>query len=166
MWNVVGFFYPQWITMHGQPHIRFFYVSSTLCCQQLRILMNNTFITPYDNMLLHYCSSKVYLEWRAWILFHYVILRSWYSSRVRWILKNCRSKRSFAFSSAELCMLGRKWQCVISVTFNNSFGSKSPYMELEICLGKSGQDVAMSPYFICVFSLLKILRTICKRSAP
>jgi hypothetical protein len=32
-------------------------------------------------------------------------------------------------------------------------------MEHEMCLGKSGQDLAMSPYFICVFSLLKVLRT-------
>jgi len=35
-------------------------------------------------------------------------------------------------------------------------------MELEMCLGKSGQDLAMSPYFICVFSLLKLLRTVRK----
>jgi len=32
-------------------------------------------------------------------------------------------------------------------------------MELEMCLGKSGQDLAMSLYFICAFSLLKVLRT-------
>ena len=30
MWHLVGFSYPHWITMHGQPHIRYFLFSATV----------------------------------------------------------------------------------------------------------------------------------------
>ena len=38
-------------------------------------------------------------------------------------------------------------------------------MELEACLGKSGLDLAMSPYFVFLCSLLKVMRTGRKWSA-
>jgi hypothetical protein len=110
--------------------------------------INNIYCTLRWNSV-HYNFNRPYLDWQAWILCQYAILRSWYFSRV-WLMLNCRSELSFAFSSAELSMLERKWQCVISFSFNNSSGSKSPYMELEVCLEKSGQDLPMSPYFLCL----------------
>ena len=59
MWHLVGFSYPHWITMHGQPHIRFIRdVLSKLTNLMHKFLFYNNFIIFLYMFRALSCSSS------------------------------------------------------------------------------------------------------------